>query len=82
MPAIYQFREYAVAGGLLSYRVSITDGYRQYGVYAASILKGHEPGGFASAASGQVRAGDQSQDRERSEIATPRSQGHCIQRVK
>src|SRR5262245_16332918 len=32
LPAIYQFREYAVAGGLLSYGVDITDGYRQYGV--------------------------------------------------
>jgi putative ABC transport system substrate-binding protein len=43
LPAIYQFREYAVAGGLLSYGVSITDGYRQFGVYAASILKGTKP---------------------------------------
>jgi putative ABC transport system substrate-binding protein len=43
MPAIYQFREYALAGGLLSYGVSITDGYRQYGVYAANILRGTKP---------------------------------------
>jgi putative ABC transport system substrate-binding protein len=43
LPAIYQFREYAVAGGLLSYGVSITDGYRQYGVYTAAILKGAKP---------------------------------------
>jgi putative ABC transport system substrate-binding protein len=43
LPAIYQFREYAVAGGLLSYGVSVTDAYRQYGVYAATILKGAKP---------------------------------------
>ena len=43
LPAIYQFREYAVAGGLLSYSVSITDAYRQCGVYTAKILKGAKP---------------------------------------
>ena len=43
LPAIYQFREYAVAGGLLSYGVSITDSYRQYGAYPAKLLKGAKP---------------------------------------
>jgi putative ABC transport system substrate-binding protein len=43
LPAIYQFREYAVSGGLLSYGVTITDSYRQYGDYAAKILKGAKP---------------------------------------
>ena len=43
VPAIYQFREYAVAGGLMSYGVSITDAYRSYGVYAAKILNGAKP---------------------------------------
>ena len=43
LPAIYHFREYAVAGGLLSYGVSITEGYRQFGLYTANILKGAKP---------------------------------------
>jgi len=43
LPAIYQFRDYAVAGGLISYGISITDGYRQVGIYAGQVLKGAKP---------------------------------------
>ena len=43
LPAVYQFREYAVAGGLMSYGISLTDGYRGIGTYAARILKGTKP---------------------------------------
>jgi putative ABC transport system substrate-binding protein len=43
LPAIYQFREYALAGGVLSYGVSITEAYRQFGLYTAKILGGTKP---------------------------------------
>ena len=43
LPAMYQFRDYPVAGGLMSYGISITDGYRQVGVYTGQVLKGAKP---------------------------------------
>jgi ABC-type uncharacterized transport system substrate-binding protein len=44
VPTIFTFRDYAVAGGLMSYGPSIADGYRQVGVYTGRILKGEKPG--------------------------------------
>lgn len=43
MPVVYENREFAAAGGLMSYGGNITDAFRLAGVYAARILKGEKP---------------------------------------
>src|SRR5262249_17518061 len=43
MPAAYETRATAVAGGLTSYGASVADGYRQAGIYNGPVLKGGKP---------------------------------------
>jgi putative ABC transport system substrate-binding protein len=44
LPAIYQYREFAKAGGLISYGTSLVESYRQAGVYTGRVLKGEKLG--------------------------------------
>jgi putative tryptophan/tyrosine transport system substrate-binding protein len=47
VPAIYQFREFVSAGGLMSYGTTVVDTYRPLGVYTGRILKGEKPAELA-----------------------------------
>ena len=43
VPAVYQYRDFAAAGGLASYGSRLADAYRQVGIYTGRILKGDKP---------------------------------------
>jgi len=44
IPAIYEWRQFAEAGGLMSYGIDLVDAFRQAGIYAGKILGGAKPG--------------------------------------
>ncbi|HYU12138.1 MAG TPA: ABC transporter substrate binding protein, partial [Stellaceae bacterium] len=46
VPAVYQYRAFVAAGGLLSYGSDEADYYRQIGVYAGRVLRGEKPAGL------------------------------------
>ena len=43
LPAIYEWRDFAAAGGLMSYGTSLSEAYRQAGSYAGRVLNGEKP---------------------------------------
>jgi putative ABC transport system substrate-binding protein len=44
VPAVFQFREFAVGGGLMSYGANLADAFHQIGQYAGRIVRGEKPG--------------------------------------
>jgi putative ABC transport system substrate-binding protein len=84
VPAIYNFSEFAAAGGLISYGPSITAANRQTGIYAP---QGRQAGRSAGRAADEVRVGHQSEDRRGPRPdgpaldPRPRRRGHRMSRT-
>jgi putative ABC transport system substrate-binding protein len=70
VPAVYHWREFAVAGGLVSYGAAVTDVYRLAGNYTGRILKGDKPADLPGAA-GNLKSRCTSTRRPRRRSALP-----------
>ena len=86
MPAMYQYREFPAAGGLMGYGGAMADSYRLVGEYTGRILQRRQAGRSAGTAAHQSRTGDQPQDRESARprraaaAARPRRRGDRVKR--
>ena len=81
VPAMYPWREFVAAGGLISYGASLAAALHQAGIYTGKILRGEEAGRSAGPAADHIRARRQSEDRQRARsdgaAIDPRARRRC-----
>lgn len=86
LPAVYKYRYFVMEGGLISYGIDPADSYRQAASYVHRILMGEKPADMPVQQADQVRASDQSKDRQNdrshrpTDPARPRRRGYRVTR--
>src|SRR5205814_7311505 len=73
LPALYEQREFVLAGGLMSYGTSLAHGYRQAGIYAGQILGGAAPAQMPAIPSPKFQLGINPRTARRLRPAAPQS---------